>query len=54
MSRLRDRLVEGWDGLLGASMVAGALVMLLQWRRQRRRLRKQLDLAETGWERPDA
>jgi hypothetical protein len=54
MSRLRDRLVEGWDGVLGASMVAGALLMFLRWRRQRRRLREQLQLAESGWERPDA
>ncbi len=34
--------------------VFGALLMVLAWRRQRRRLKEQLRLSEAGWEFPDA
>jgi hypothetical protein len=52
MSRLRDRLVEGWDRVLPATAVLGTILMLLQWRRQRRRLERDRRLDEVGWERP--
>jgi len=54
MRGLRERLIDGWDGVLGVSMFFGALLMLLQWRRQRRRLKQLLKLDESGWEQPDA
>ena len=50
MGERRDRLVDGWDRVLPASMLFGALLMLLQWRRQRRRLKQQLNLEQSGWE----
>lgn len=53
MRGLRDRLIEGWDRVLPASMLMG-LLMLLQWRRQPRRLKQLLKLDESGWEQPDA
>jgi hypothetical protein len=50
VTTFRDRLVEGWDRVLPASAILGALLMLLAWRRQRRRLKRQTRFDEAGWE----
>ena len=55
MTRLRERLGEFLEPpLLFFAAPIALLVLVIEWRRQRRRLRERVERYESGWEQPDA